>query len=37
MRKRRVIIVITLVAAQLVLSATQAFATFPWPIIGGGG
>ena len=33
--RRRVIVLIALVAAQLAL-ASQAMATFPWPIIGGG-
>jgi hypothetical protein len=32
MRKSRLIVLVALVVAQLVLTATQAFATFPWPL-----
>lgn len=34
--KRRLIVLVSLIAAQLALTATDAFAGFPWPIIGGG-
>ncbi len=34
--KRRLIVLIALVAAQLAMTATDAFAGWPWPIIGGG-
>jgi hypothetical protein len=33
--KRRVMIVVGLVAAQLALAASQAWANFPWAIPGG--
>jgi hypothetical protein len=35
--KRRLLVVIAVVTTQFVLTATKALATFPWPIIGGGG
>lgn len=34
--KRRLIVLVSLIAAQMALTATQAMAGFPWPIIGGG-
>ena len=34
--KRRLIALIALVAAHLALTATQALAEFPWPIVSGG-
>ena len=34
--KRRLIVVAVLVLAQLAITAQQAMAGFPWPIIGGG-
>jgi hypothetical protein len=34
--KRRLMVLITLVLAQLAITAGDAMAGFPWPIIGGG-
>lgn len=34
--KRRLIVLVSLVVAQVALTAAQAMAGFPWPIIGGG-